>query len=198
VNRPFAAVRHIAKLAALTMLGSVVACIHRTTPFDEYFEREQWTQAAREFSQDSSLRRNDRTLYRAALVFGTPGRPTYKPDSARALLTTLLARFPGTSHRDDAIASLALLDHLANMQRANETRVKELDARIEALNRETRELRARIDSSGSQSDSLRAAIKVLETERKEREEQVKALRLELQQLKEIDLKRLPARPIKPA
>ena len=198
MNRSFVAVRQGALFAVLTTLGSVVACIHRLTPFDEYFEREQWTEAERAFAQDSSLRRNDRTLYRAALVFGTPGRPTYKPDSARALLTTLLARFPGTSHRDDAIASLALLDHLANLQRANEARVKELDARIEALNRETRELHARIDSSAGQSDSLRAAIKVLETERKEREDQVKALRLELQQLKEIDLKpRQPARPIKP-
>jgi hypothetical protein len=195
VNRFGIAARHVATLG---VVAGIAACAH-ATQFDRYFEREQWSDAAKEFSSDTSLRQNEHELYRAALVFGTPGRPTYKPDSARVLLTTLLTRFPATTHRDEAVARLALLDQLVTSQRAAEARAHDLEVRIDALTKETRELRARADSSAGQSDSLRAAIKTLETERKERDDQLKALRLELQQLKEIDLKpRSPARPpIKP-
>ena len=181
------------------LLGVLATACARATQFDRYYEREQWSDALKEFSSDPSLRNNEHALYRVALIYGTPGRPTYKPDSARVLLTALLSRFPETTHRDEAVARLALLDQLVTTQRAAEVRAHDLEARIDALTRETQSLRARADSGVSQSDSLRAAIKTLETERKERDEQLKALRLELQQLKEIDLKpRTPARPpIKP-
>jgi hypothetical protein len=155
-------------------------------------------QAARAFSSDTSLRNNEQALYRAAVLYGTPSRPTYQPDTARALLSRLLTRFPATMHREDALTRLSLLDQLVTTQRAAEVREHELEARIDVLVRQTRELRGRADSTSSQSDSLRLAITRLEAERKERDDQIKALRLELQQLKEIDLKpRPPARPIKP-
>jgi Trp operon repressor len=181
----------------IVILALAVACVH-TTQFDQYLAREQWLEAAREFSTDSTLRGNEHAIYRAALLFGTPGRVTYNADSARALLTRLLTRFPETSHREDAVARLALLDQLVTTQRTAEFRARALEARIDSLTRVTRELRSRADSTATQSDSLRATIVRLEAERKEREDQLKALRLELQQLKEIDLKpRPPARPIKP-
>ncbi|MGH7619180.1 MAG: hypothetical protein ACREPM_18315, partial [Gemmatimonadaceae bacterium] len=73
-----------------------------------------------------------------------------------------------------------------------------LENRIAELTRQTQELRARADSSTTQGDSVRAVVNRLEAERRDREEQLRALRLELQQLKEIDLKsRAPAKPIKP-
>jgi len=178
------------------ILALAVACA-RATQFDRYFAQEQWADAARAFAADSSLRGDEHALYRAALLFGTPGRPTYNPDTARVLLSRLLMRFPRTEHRNDAVAQLALLDHLVTSQRAAELRARELESRIEALTRETRDLRARADSTTAQSDSLRATITRLETEIAKRDEQLKALRLELQQLKEIDLRPRPPRPIKP-
>jgi hypothetical protein len=178
---------------ALAAFGAVAACAH-ATQFDRYYEQAQWSKAAKEFASDSSLHHNERELYRGVLLYSTPGRPTFSPDTARALLSTLLVRFPESPNRDDAVARLALLDQLVTSQRGAELRARDLEARIDALTRETRELRARADSSAAQSDSLRGAIRALEAERKEREEQLKALRLELQQLKEIDLKPKTRKP----
>jgi peptidoglycan hydrolase CwlO-like protein len=192
-------------LAFVTATGVVVsvlaaACV-RASQFDRYLEDEQWSQAAREFSRDPSLRLNEHELYRAGLLYGTPGRTTYNPDSARVMFSSLLNRFPGTSHQEDAEARLGFLDQLVIAQHTAEARIQKLEARIDSLGREVRLARARADSAGAQSDSLRGAIKGLETERRERDKQLEQLRSELQQLKEIDLKdiksRPPARPIKP-
>jgi hypothetical protein len=177
---------------------ALAACAARVSQFDRYFMREQWTDAARAFAADSSLRGNEHTLYRAALLYSTPGWPTYNTDTARALLAGFIKRFPTSTYRDEVSARLALIEQLVNSQRAAEAHLREIEARIEALTRETRDLRARADSATALSDSLRATIVRLEGERRDRDEQIKALRLELQQLKEIDLKsRPPARPIKP-
>lgn len=171
----------------------------RATQFDRYYANSQWAEAAREFSTDSSLARNEYELYRAALVYGTPGRSTYDPIKGRQLLQLLLARFPETPHRDDAVSRVMLLNDVLQTRQDADEKERELEGRIADLTRQTQELRARADSSVSQSDSLRAAVSRLETERREREEQLRALRLELQQLKEIDLKsRPPTKPIKPA
>jgi hypothetical protein len=195
-------VRRSNRSARVAAQGIVVvalaACAARMTQFDQYLAREQWTEAAREFASDSSLHGNEHAVYRAALLYGTPGRPTYSADTARVLLTGFLKRFPASTYHEDAVARLALLDQLVNSQRAAEAHLRELEARIDALTRETRDLRARADSATAQRDSLRATIVRLEGERRDREEQLKALRLELQQLKEIDLKSRPTpRPIKP-
>jgi len=73
-----------------------------------------------------------------------------------------------------------------------------LQTRIDELTQKAQDIRGRADSSAALSDSLRAVVNKLEAERRDREEQLKALRLELQQLKEIDLKSRPAtKPIKP-
>ena len=170
-----------------------VACV-RASQFDRYLADEQWTQAAREFARDPSLRLNEHELYRAGLLYGTPGRPTYNPDSARVMFASLLNRFPGTSHQEDAEARLGFLDQLVITQHAAESRIQRLEARIDSLGREVRLARARADSAGAQSDSLRGAIKGLEAERRERDKQLEQLRSELQQLKEIDLKDIKSRP----
>jgi len=70
-----------------------------------------------------------------------------------------------------------------------------LEATIEALGAELEALRAARDSVGAQNDSLRVSASRLEADLRDREEQMRALRLELQRLKEIDLKPRPRRPI---
>jgi thioesterase domain-containing protein len=107
-----------------------------------------------------------------------------------------LTRFPLSSRRGEATERLGLLDALLNSQRDAQARQQELEDRIAELTRETRMLRARVDSMAVQGDSVRAALVRAENERRDREAQINALRLELQRLKEIDLKR-PAKPIRP-
>jgi hypothetical protein len=183
---------------ALAVLSALVAgCVH-PTQFDRYYTSAQWTDAARAFDADSSLITNERTLYRGALVYGTPGRPTYNPLRGRQLLQVLLLRFPSTSYRDDAESRLLFLNEVIRTRDEAARHERELEARIAELSRRERELRTRADTSVAQSDSLRSAVARLEAERREREEQLRVLRLELQQLKEIDLKsRPPVKPIKP-
>ena len=71
--------------------------------------------------------------------------------------------------------------HVAAQQR--------LDTTIAALASEARQLRAGRDSLSSQNDSLRQLVEHLQADLLDREEQIRSLRLELERLKEIDLKR---------
>ena len=74
--------------------------------------------------------------------------------------------------------------HVAERQR--------LEASVSALGKQISNLQRELDSLVAQNDSLRRSASRLETDLAEREEQIRALRLELQRLKEIDLK--PRRP----
>jgi hypothetical protein len=179
---------------AVTATLFVAGCVHPTTQFDRYMASGQWVDAAREFSTDSLLQNDEEAIYQAAVLHGTPDRPTYDATRARGLFQTLLTKFPGTKHRDDAAARMMLLDDLLRTRRLAAARERELEDRIAALTRESQTLRVRIDSSAAQSDSLRAAITRLDTVRKDRETELAALRVELQKLKEIDLKPRPTRP----
>ncbi len=179
---------------AVTATLFVAACVRPMTQFDRYMAAGQWSDAAREFSGDSLLQNDEEAIYQAAVLHGTPDRQTYDPTRARGLFQGLLTKFPGTKHRDDAAARMMLLDDVLRTRRVAAARERELEDRIAALTRESQTLRIRVDSVAAQSDSLRGAIGRLETLRKEREAELAALRLELQRLKEIDLKPRPTRP----
>ena len=96
----------------------------------------------------------------------------------------------------DATDRLALLDEMARAKRESDARQRDLALQIEALTTETRQLHARLDSLSGQSDQLRRSASKADSELHDREEQIRALRNELQRLKDIDLKR-PPRVIKP-
>lgn len=179
----------IAALAALIC----VACSH-PTQFEKYIAQQQWTDAAREFSADSSLRHDPHQLYLAGVLYGTPKIVTYDPLKSRNLFSDLISQFPNTNYRADATGRMLLIDEVLRAQRAAADRQQELEAQVAQLTKESRSLRARIDSGVVQSDSLRNALTRVEGDRREKDEQLKALRLELQRLKEIDLKPRVARP----
>jgi Trp operon repressor len=184
----------IRSIVVTALFALMVGCA-RATQFDHYYANAQWVEAARAFAADSTLATNQHELYRAALLYSTPGRPTYDATKGRELLQRLLATFPTTSHRDDAETRLLLLSDMLRTREDAARLERELENRVTDLTRQVQALRARGDSAIAQNDSLRTAMGRLDAERREREEQLKALRLELQQLKEIDLK--PKRPIKP-
>ena len=182
------------RAVAVTITLVVAACAHPPTQFDRYMASGQWVDAARAFSSDSLLQNNEEKIYEAAILHGTPDRPTYDPTRARGLFQRLLMMFPGTKHRDDAAARMMLLDDILRTRRVAADSAANLDKRIADLTRDLQTLRLRIDSSAAQNDSLRAVIARIETLRKDRETELAALRLELQRLKEIDLKPRPTRP----
>jgi hypothetical protein len=179
----------------VAVIGALVAaaCSH-PTQFERYISRQQWTDAAREFAADSSLRNNDRTLYQAGVLYGTPKIATYDPLRSRDLLSSLLMKFPNTEFRVDARGRLLLIDEVLHAQRTAADRQQELESQVAQLTKDSRALRARIDSGSFQTDSLRSALTRVEADRREKDEQLKALRLELQRLKEIDLKPRSSRP----
>lgn len=188
----------IAERTRIVALGLAATTACATTQFDRYLGKQQWTDAARVFAADSSLQNDEHALYEAGVLYGTPGRPTFDADRSRGLLRRLISRFPQSKHLGDATDRLALLDEIARAKRDSDVRERELTTQIEALTMETRQLHARLDSLSGQTDQLRRSATRTEAELHDREEQLRVLRLELQRLKEIDLKpRPPARVIKP-
>jgi hypothetical protein len=172
-------------------VATIAGCVHASTQFDRYIAQQRWSEAAQEFTTDSSLHYDERALYQAGSLFSTPGRPTYDPARSRQLFAILLSRFPNTPHRDDARARMLLLDEVLRTQQETAQHQRELEARIAALTRESRDLRARADSLGASSDSLHGVVLRLDADRRDREVQLQVLRRELQRLKEIDLKPRP-------
>jgi hypothetical protein len=173
-------------LVALAVMGCATSQVRPNT------SDEQWVAEAHAFDANPALMNNERALYRAGVLFGTPGRPTYDPAKARTLLLTFLERFPGSDRRVAATDRLALLDDIVRVRRDAATRQRELEARIDVAMADTRVLREKLDSASLQGDQMRKNTTRLESDLREREDQLRALRLELQRLKEIDLK--PRRP----
>lgn len=182
---------------ALPALALAAACVHRPTPFERYVEQEQWIEAAREFESDTTVRGNEHDLFAAGVLYGTPGRATYSAQRAHEIWQAFLLRFPLSPRRNEAAERLALVDEVLSTRRDAAARAQELQDQIDRLTHETQGLRARIDSMTVTSDSLKNALQRAEVDRRDREAQLNALKLELQRLKEIDLKPRTTRPIRP-
>lgn len=179
---------------ALTLLAPV-ACA--PSAFHRHIDARRWTEAAQAFAADSALLEDERALYRAALLHGTPGTPVYDPARARALLERLLALRPDRGQREAATHLLPMLQELERSALL-ERRESELQAEIERLQREVERLLAvrdalseRLAVEQEQRMLLRRAVDRLELGLREREEQLRALRTELDRLKAIDLRPPP-------
>lgn len=161
------------------------ACASR--PFDQLLDEHRWADAAQLFARDSSLARDEHALYQAGVLFGSPSKPTYDPERAQTLFRRLLAAFPDSKYVPDSRDRLALLDEVLRARSAI-ARVRDLEARIAELTAQQGRLRAGLDSSQAQSDASRRSATRLEADVRDRDEQLRVLRRELKQLKEIDLK----------
>ncbi|MEP6618793.1 MAG: hypothetical protein ABJE47_05745 [bacterium] len=164
-------------------------------PFDRLLSERRWADAATAFAGDSTLMNDEHALHSAGMLFGSPARSTYDPERARLLLQRLLARFPDSKYAVDAEDRLALLEATSRLT-AITVRTHELEARIAELTAQQQRVRAERDSVVAQSDVLRRGAGRLEADLRDRDEQLRVLRLELRQLKEIDLKprQPPRRP----
>ncbi len=179
-------VRMMPRLLCFGCIVALGACA--SAPFDRFVEQGRWSDAARAFSADSSLLNSEHALYTAGVFHGTPARPTYDLERARTLLRLFLSRFPESGHRGDASDRLSMLDEVARMRDSSGARARVVESRVAELTAEVQRLHAVIDSMVTIGDGVRRSTVRLESDLRERDEQLRALRLELRQLKEIDLK----------
>lgn len=186
---------HLAIMVGVWALGAGALDACAPPRFEQYMDAQRWTDAARLFDADSlSILSDDRSLYRAGVLFGTPGRSTFDASRARTLFRRLLTTFPASPYRQDAVERLALLDAIVNGRADAQVQVQALQTRIDALSSTVQRLHAALDSATVRDDSARRDVARLQADLHERDDQLRALRLELQQLKAIDLKPRAGRP----
>ena len=184
--------RHNGTLALLATVA-LGACTHQ--PFERYIAQRRWADADTAFRADSALLNDDRALLQAGKLYSSPTSGVYDLSRARTLLRRLITRSPGSKYSAEATERLALVESMLRQRDSAAAAITSLEQRVAQLTSETRRLRMSLDSSIARSDSLQRGLTRMEADLREREEQLRALRLELARLKEIDLNpRLPARP----
>jgi hypothetical protein len=173
---------------------SSLACAPRA--FDRDLRDQRWVDAARVFQSDSALINDEGALYQAGILYSSPARPTYAPQRAAQLFQRLLDRFPETRYRRDVVDRLAMVNALIASRDSAATRERDIESRIATLTADSHNLRASLDSALAQNDVLHRNTTKLEADLRDRDDQLRALRLELRQLKDVDLKPRPgsARP----
>jgi hypothetical protein len=174
-------------------VAALAACVR--PPFQRYIDEGQWDQAKATFESDSSLLNEDWALLDAAKLYSAPNRGAYDPGRARMLLQRLIARNPETRYRVEAQDRLALIERVLRDRDSLSTERRALGDRIAQLTSDARRLRVSLDSAIARNDTLQRNVSRLETDLRDREDQLRALRVELARLKQIDLNPRPgARP----
>lgn len=187
-------------LTAVCFRCLAVACTFASTAcastrFNQHFEAQRWSDAALEFSADSAtIRRDERSLFRAAQLFGSPGSSAFDPDRARALFEEFVQRYPGSDRVPSALSFIALLDETQRIRNEAILRERELRNQIRTLTHEIQRLEDRIGwfesrfvAQEEQNATLRRIADRLETNLRDRESQLRTLQEELDRLKDIDL-----------
>lgn len=178
---------------AISAMALAAACTR--PPFQRYLDEGRWADATAAFNADSSLMNDDWAMLQVARLYSSPDRGSYDLGKARLLLQRLLARNPQSKYRDDARDRLALIEGVLHERDSVAAQRRALDDRIAQLTNDTRRLRASLDSVSARSDTLQRNVSRIELDLRDREDQLRALRLELSRLKEIDLNPRPvARP----
>ena len=176
---------------AVMVCGTAIAGACTRPPFARYIQEGKWADADSTFTADTSLMNDDWALLQAAKLYSSPDRGAYDVERARRLLRRLLARNPLSKYRGDAEDRLALIESLLHERDSASARQRALEERVAQLTSDARRLRTSLDSVITKSDSLQRNASKMEADLRDREEQLRALRLELARLKEIDLNPRP-------
>ena len=179
---------------AVAVIASVAAvCVACVRPaFQRDIDEGRWSDAKAAFESDTSLMNDDWALLEAAKLYGSPSRGAYDPGRARMLLQRLLARSPQSKYRVEAMDRLALMEGVLRERDSVTAERRTLDDRIAQLTTEMRRVRVSLDSAIARNDTLQRNVTRLETDLRDREDQLRALRVELARLKQIDLNPRPA------
>ncbi len=180
---------------ALGLMCAVVVtmgCVR--SKFERDIKAQRWPDAAAEYADNSSLHVDEDAIYQAALLHSYPNLETYNPSLAKSLFQRLLRLYPESNKRQSAMGHIALLNDTDIVRAEVAERERKSEIEVARVYANTQLLLARIDSMSRRLqgdvraiDSLRKVSARLETEAKERDEQLRALRAELAKLKEIDL-----------
>lgn len=130
-------------LATAVLAAGSAGCASGGSAFHRHFEAGRLEAAEAAFRRDSSLRRDGRSVYRAALVYALPGSPARDPARGRELLRSYLEAWPEGSRTVEARSLLALLEEMERLR----SRVAGLQEQLERLKEIDLE-RAPSDSSG--------------------------------------------------
>lgn len=179
-----------ARIAVLVCGTAIVGACTRP-PFARFIQEGKWADADSTFTADTSLMNDDWALLQAAKLYSSPGRGAYDLDRARVLLRRLLVRNPLSKYRGDAEDRLSLIESLLHARDSLTAQQRALEERVAQLTNDARRLRTSLDSVTAKSDSLQRNASKMEADLRDREEQLRALRLELARLKEIDLNPRP-------
>lgn len=169
-----------------------------TSVFDKHFEGGRYVAAAAAFDQDSTLHRDERSLFRAGLVRAFPSSPAFDPSLALDYFARLEASFPDNPYRVEARRIVAILEDRARLQSELELHRSELDD-LRSRMVEFAERERRMEQRGEERDAevarLEALAAQLDSQLHQRSGELAALRQELERLKAIDLRssRSPSR-----
>lgn len=162
----------------LSLMCGVPACATtRITPFQRAVRDGDEAEIVRMFDRDSALHRNEDALFHVAVARTTPGSRAYDLGRARAELDTLLALYPQSRHRPDAL------------------RLDSLIATIDRLSADTLRLSRSAAQLSDKADSLQARVAdahrstaQLQADLKKTEQQLHDVQEELERLKTVDLR----------
>lgn len=110
--------------------AAVAASACASDPFHEHYEAGRYGEALAAFRADSSLRGEEKSLYRAGLLYARPRTPHYDPELAARYLGRLLKRYPDTSHAEEVRSVLALLEQTESLDRQARMLISQLVAGV--------------------------------------------------------------------
>jgi len=175
--------------------GVLIAAGCATTPFERHLAAGRWDDAARVFRADSSLHDKPDALYRAAIVFASPDRESFDPATARELFARLAEKHPGSKYTKSALHYIELLDEIERVRIAGLVRerqlqqeIRQLQAEVDRLKSDIAVLEAQIAAQTRDAESMAALVGRLEESLRRCEEQLNDARVELNNLKAIDLR----------
>lgn len=161
-----------------------------TSVFDQHFEQGRYVAAAAAFDQDSTLHRDERSLFRAGLVRAFPSSPVFDPSLALDYFARLEAAFPDSPYRVEASRIVTLLEDRARLRSELELHRSDLDdlrSRIVEFAERERRMEQRGEEREAEVARLEALATQLESHLRQRSGELAALRQELERLKAIDL-----------
>lgn len=171
------------------------ACAH-SGAFDRSIRAGRWQDAAAAFRGDSALLRNENALRVAARIHSVPDSATWDPDRALDLLGRARAlsapnRSPASDRRLEAMLRYVIRERAARGAEAIVLRdsLQRIGHEAEQLREELVQLRETNIAHESERAVLERLVSRLESDVRDREAQMAALRSELDRLKEIDLAR---------
>lgn len=173
------------RIGAFAALLIAAACA--TTPLERRYGEGRYADVARIYDNDPRLWTREGAVYRAIIARALPRSPVYDPTRASAEGHRYLRLFPDGSHAGEVGHLVALVDEVLRLDAVSAACRTEL----EAMDADTARLGLRLDSlmrvvatQREQYDSLRVAT---QSALRQRDQQIRALRDELDRLKAIDL-----------